>query len=519
MWNRLAGSDTGCRLMRRRPTHGRGLLLLAATIAVASPVRAGTGTVASPRLVVLFAPCTVTTRTLSPYVPGVPYTPHLARFAAQGVVFERHQTEAGSSGIAYASLFSGTQAPRHGVFRHPHAVSRGVKLIGEHFAEAGYEVFYFSRQHMADARFGYARGAAAANRLDEALTRNQPRFLAILEHLRADPDYRAFVYTAFPLTHGPYTGRKLKRFARQYPAELPQAIRGDLPRLKRLYLDNHFGLSWNTEGTRRRLGLSGEEFSRLTATIDVLYRAGVSLLDRRFGTLVEAIDAAGLRDASLIAFTADHGEVLSRENALFHWSHSLQLAPEVLNVPLIVRAPGLAPGRVASTTRSIDVMPTLLGLAGLPPAKADGIDLSAALRAGRPLPSLRAFSHTSVLPRAVVQQMADPEKATDWARVAAIYPDESAQHVSVALREGDAFYVWRRVEGDTWGAEVFDLAADPDVTTNRYDAARAEHVAAFEDLRTYKARLVQAFDAARGAGRVEPPPDEAEALRGLGYIQ
>ena len=74
---------------------------------------------------------------------------------------------------------------------------------------------------------------------------------------------------------------------------------------------------------------------------------------------MRAVDERGLRDESLVVFTADHGELLYRDNALFPWSHDFQLAPEVLRAPLLIRGPGVAPGRAEWVTRSIDLYPTI----------------------------------------------------------------------------------------------------------------------------------------------------------------
>ena len=61
---------------------------------------------AAPRLVLLYAPCTVNRDSLAPYGAAVRYTPNLAAFARESVVFLRHQTETDQSGPAYASLFA-----------------------------------------------------------------------------------------------------------------------------------------------------------------------------------------------------------------------------------------------------------------------------------------------------------------------------------------------------------------------------------------------------------------------------
>src|SRR5262245_50661845 len=87
-----------------------------------------------PRLVVLYATCTLNEGFLGPYVNGgvrggtragieglteIRFTPNLDRLAREGIVFERHQTESAQSGIAFASIFTGTQADVHGIYYHP----------------------------------------------------------------------------------------------------------------------------------------------------------------------------------------------------------------------------------------------------------------------------------------------------------------------------------------------------------------------------------------------------------------
>ena len=44
---------------------------------------------------------------------------------------ERHQTEAGQSSIAFASIFSGMQADGHGIFSMPQRMAPEVRLVRE----------------------------------------------------------------------------------------------------------------------------------------------------------------------------------------------------------------------------------------------------------------------------------------------------------------------------------------------------------------------------------------------------
>jgi arylsulfatase A-like enzyme len=70
----------------------------------------------------------------------------------------------------------------------------------------------------------------------------------------------------------------------------------------------------------------------------------------------------GLDNATII-FTSDHGEEFGEHGGTSH-GHSLH--HEVLNVPLIIAAPDLPPGKVVnSIVRTVDVFPTILDITGL----------------------------------------------------------------------------------------------------------------------------------------------------------
>ena len=90
----------------------------------------------------------------------------------------------------------------------------------------------------------------------------------------------------------------------------------------------------------------------------------------------------------------------------------------------------------------------------------------------------------------------------------------------VSIRDRDTVYKHQKLEPDSWGIQVFDLAVDPGETTNLYDPEDPGHAEMAGQLAAYKSLLV----ASPGpAGRVDrprlPEREEAELLRGLGYIQ
>ena len=242
----------------------------------------------------------------------------------------------------------------------------------------------------------------------------------------------------------------------------------------------------------------------------------VRLLDHCFGRLVDTIRAAGLLDRSLIAFTADHGETLYRESALFKWTHGSELAPEAMQVPLIVHLPGprSRTGVYEGVTRSIDLYPTLAGLSGFTVARSrglEGVDLSAAVRGIRPPPVLRAFSHTTLPGPELLAQY------KGWL-VSRYHPSDTPDDMWVSVRDGDLYARLRRLDGGKWGVDLVDLARGAGAAVP-FDPARPRHQELLRALESYKARLVAAYAVLDPRKRSLGEAEARERLRSLGYIQ
>lgn len=126
-------------------------------------VSCGSGAKTPPRLVLLYATCSLNKDFLAPYDSGISFTPVLDAFRREALVFPRHHTESGQSGTSFASLFSGTQAMHHGVYRHPTRLGDEPLLITEAYADAGYETFAFLGHPMASASLNFAQGVAPDN--------------------------------------------------------------------------------------------------------------------------------------------------------------------------------------------------------------------------------------------------------------------------------------------------------------------------------------------------------------------
>jgi choline-sulfatase len=92
-----------------------------------------------------------------------------------------------------------------------------------------------------------------------------------------------------------------------------------------------------------------------------LYDGELRFTDLHVGRLLDDLRARGLYDKTVIVVTGDHGEGFGEHGVDLHGYHLY--APQT-KVPLIIRVPGLAPRRAATPAGHIDILPTLVNLAG-----------------------------------------------------------------------------------------------------------------------------------------------------------
>ncbi len=108
-------------------------------------------------------------------------------------------------------------------------------------------------------------------------------------------------------------------------------------------LDNQLG-----SDERRRLAVAS-------------YLGLVSFMDAQMGKVLDALDASGLRDETLVLYLSDHGDNLGARGM---WNKSL-LYRESTAVPLVLSGPGVAQRRCVTNASLVDVFPTVLDAMGV----------------------------------------------------------------------------------------------------------------------------------------------------------
>lgn len=123
------------------------------------------------------------------------------------------------------------------------------------------------------------------------------------------------------------------------------------------------------EGKHKRFRMKQRAQQALSATDEekrrylAVYYAMISYIDECIGDILAAVDIRGDRDDTMIVFTSDHGD-FALHHSLF--KKDLVLLDDLLHVSCLISYPSVIhPRAVDALCEQIDIMPTLLDLAGI----------------------------------------------------------------------------------------------------------------------------------------------------------
>ena len=96
-----------------------------------------------------------------------------------------------------------------------------------------------------------------------------------------------------------------------------------------------------------------------------LYHHLHKLVDGAIGRILEALESSGMADDTIVVLTSDHGDLLGSHGGMMQKWH--QAFDEAIHVPLVIKGPGVAGSAagVNTPTSHVDLVPTLIGLAGI----------------------------------------------------------------------------------------------------------------------------------------------------------
>jgi N-sulfoglucosamine sulfohydrolase len=399
-----------------------------------------------------------TGRYVQPYGHAVP-TPHIQRLAEQGVLFRQAFCAGPTCSPSRASLVTGQWPHSCGMTGLAH---RGFSLhdYGHHMVhtlrDVGYTSTLIGVQHVASTPgvIGYDRVVDVGS---DHVAQVAPAAVDFLCH---DPARPFFLSVGFFETHRRYPspGREEDPRYCQVPPPLP-----DTPR------------------TRRDMAA---------------FRASARILDRGMGAVLDALEASGLAEDTLVICTTDHGPAFP--------GMKCNLTDHGIGIMLIIRGPGgfTGGGVVDAMVSHVDLFPTICELLDIePPDWLQGASM---------MPLVRGETeqiHEEITAEVTYHAAYEPQRALRtprWkyirrfdGRDRAVLPNcDDSPSKDVWLEHG-----WR--ERPLGSEQLFDLVFDPQEACNLAEDRSRGRVR--DEMRDRLDRWMHATDDPLLRGRVPAP--------------
>jgi arylsulfatase A-like enzyme len=434
--------------------------------------------------------------TIGPSGKSVLKTPHIDRLATEGLYFRNAFCTTSLCSPSRASILSGLYAHSHGVADNFTEFPADLPSFPQQLQTAGYQTAYIGKYHMGeendekrpgfdyfvthkgqgkywDSEFnfngqrrevvkGYYTTVVtdmAEKWLRSAAAGDQP-FLLMLGHKAPHSFY--------------YPEPKYEHVFDEVPIEYPRTafLLEDKPAWFKKRLDTWHGIYGPLFDYRKKFPDRSPEAVKDFAAMQRAYWGTILSVDDSVGRLYALLTELGELDNTLIIFTADNG-ILAGEHGMVD---KRTMHEPSIRVPLVVRYPGLvppsAPRVIEQQVLTLDFAPTILDICGAPPlAKTHGASW-----------------------RKLAQGETGPWR-TSW-YYEYNYEKQFPYTPNVRGVRTDRYKYIRYPHGDggpdRHEAELYDLTADPDETTNL--AQRPEQAERVAELRAELDRLMKEAD-------------------------
>ncbi|HYC53571.1 MAG TPA: sulfatase, partial [Candidatus Binatia bacterium] len=238
---------------------------------------------------------------------------------------------------AHMSIFTGLHPREHGyvALADRKRLDDGVPTIASVLRDEGYRTGAFTGGVNMNADYGFDQGF-------DVYRTNGKYFRDNFEDARYWLDQnggsRFFLFFHGYDAHTPYLTDPVDRVALGLPRQPPQI------------------------GLRKTCRGEGPS-ERIQPYIDE-YDGAVHRADRYVGKMMNELKTRGLLERTIVVIFSDHGEEFLEHGRCFHLA---TLYREVLHVPLLLLAPGLAPRRIPElVSASVTLAPTVMQMLGLP---------------------------------------------------------------------------------------------------------------------------------------------------------
>jgi len=396
-------------------------------------------------------------------------TPNLDALAAEGHRFENAYTVMNTTLPSHAALFTSLPPASLGVLKNGDTLPEPADTLPERLRREGYATGGFVSAAPLHPSFGFSQGfdeyGTPPRRQQRKAEETVQSALAWLDGVGDEP---SFTFVHFYDPHTMYDA----------PAEFRAAMgAGDL-----------------AQPVFRKFPhtLNGYDANFARSTVNS-YDAEILYADHQLGVLLEGLEQRGLRERTIVAVFADHGESLEEflECCNYLFSHGDFLSPHELRIPLVLWLPPSLEVEASRTypelVSTLDVLPTLLELLDVPAeGLLEGRSLAGLLR-GEPLKdaTLVCAKHTN------------PK----------FKPDPLVEGGEWAVVRGDLMWIHSERRGEHYyrGGEAIEVDALDAALRDEF----SEHLKSWREV--HRAPLW-------GSGDGEIDPVLLEELRALGYF-
>lgn len=284
-------------------------------------------------------------------------TPNLDAFAAGGMVWERAESQNAWTVPSVASLFTGVDPQAHRTLNFKvseklatDTMSLQHDTISEAFKASGYGTAAFIKSTVISTSKGFSQGFDTFQVVGgkdqawgySARDLNDAAIPWLTTQAKSGKPF--FAYLHFMDPHSPYKAPEpyYSKYKGSYSGKMDGA---------HVQLEDAF-----KAGT-----VTTADWQHELA----LYDAEIEYFDAEFGRLWSELQKSGADKNTVVVLVADHGEAFGEHNNVFHGN----LYQENIHVPVILRGPGIKPGRMKAWAQLVDVAPTLAELFALPKGK------------------------------------------------------------------------------------------------------------------------------------------------------
>jgi choline-sulfatase len=353
-----------------------------------------------------------------------PTSPNIDALAGAGIRFDTAITSAPWTKTSFSSMFTSLHPFQHGVIDWISRLPDTVDVLAAELAREGYTTMCVMNMVGMEGRFGVLRGFA-----ETSVTGKEDRDATMttddaLDLIAASQEPFLLLVHYFD-THRPY--------------EPPDGFVQLIARQGEMHV-----IEAGTDSLEGNQGADPEMGMRRQI---LLYDGCIRYVDTEIGRIIAALNAAGIREQTVVVVTADHGDAFMEHGT---FGHGRTLFDEEIRIPLVMSFPGRYgdPGIVAEQVRTIDLAATILDLAHAAiPEGWEGMSLVGLMDKGE-----RTETRRSVIP---------PDIAlTETSMRRGVLPVKSVRTLN-----------WKIiVEPATGLVQTYDLRSDPGETANLWPA-------------------------------------------------